>query len=110
MMPLPHIVDGDVDALIASLQAIPALGLENVVQGHGELVLRGEIDDAVRSNLKYLDCIRRKVEALIKRNRPREAVRDIDIESCGKSRIPLNGLVTQLHTANLLALYDRLKA
>ena len=72
--------------------------------------LRAEIDDAVRSNLKYLDCIRRKVEALIKRNRPREAVRDIDIESCGKSRIPLNGLVTQLHTANLLALYDRLKA
>ena len=38
------------------------------------------------------------------------AVREIDIESCGKSRIPLNGLVTQLHTANLLALYDRLKA
>ena len=110
MMPLPHIVDGDVDALIASLQSIPALGLENVVQGHGELVLRGEIDDAVRSNLKYLDCIRRKVEALVKRNRPREAVRDIDIESCGKSRIPLNGLVTQLHTANVLALYDRLTA
>jgi glyoxylase-like metal-dependent hydrolase (beta-lactamase superfamily II) len=110
MMPLPHIVDGDVDALSQSLQGIPALGLENVVQGHGELVLRGEIDDAVRSNLKYLDCIRRKVEALVKRNRPREAVRDIDIESCGKSRIPLNGLVTQLHTANLLALYDRLKA
>jgi cyclase len=110
MMPLPHIVDGDLDAIIASLQAIPGMGLENVVQGHGELVLRGEIDDSVRSNLKYLECIRRKVESLLKRNRPREAVREIDIESCGKSRIPLNGLVTQLHTANLLALYDRLKA
>jgi cyclase len=110
MMPVPHIVDGDLDALISSLQGIPALGLENVVQGHGELVLRGEIDDAVRSNLKYLDCVRRKVEQVIKRNRPRDAVREIDIESCGKSRIPLNGLVTQLHTANLLALYDRLKA
>ncbi len=109
MMPLPHFVDGDLDALIQSLQAVPTMGLENVVQGHGELVLRGEIDDAVRSNVKYLECIRRKVESLIRRNRPREAVRDIDIESCGKSRIPLNGLVTQLHTANVLSLYDRLK-
>lgn len=110
MMPLPHIVDGDLDTLIHSLQTIPAMGLENVVQGHGELVLRGEIDDAVRSNVKYLECARRKVLAHIKRNRPREAVREIDIESCGKSRIPLNGLVTRLHTANLLSLYDRLKA
>jgi cyclase len=109
MMPLPHIVDGDLDTLMQSLQVIPTLGLENVVQGHGELVLRGEIDDAVRSNVKYLECIRRKVESLIKRNRPRDAAREIDIESCGKSRIPLNGLVTQLHTANVLALYDRLK-
>ena len=64
----------------------------------------------MRSNLKYLDCIRRKVEQAVKRGRPRDTVREIDIESCGKSRIPLNGLVTQLHTANLLALYDRLKA
>ncbi len=109
MMPIPHIVDGDLDALAESLQTIPAMGLENVVQGHGELVLRGEIDDAVRSNLKYLECIRRKVEQVLKRNRARDTVREIDIESCGKSRIPLNGLVTQLHTANLLTLYDRLK-
>jgi glyoxylase-like metal-dependent hydrolase (beta-lactamase superfamily II) len=110
MMPLPFFVDGDPDVMAASLQAIPGLGLENVVQGHGELVLRGEIDDAVRSNVKYIDSARRKVEQLVKRRKPREAVREIDIESCGKSRIPLNGLVTQLHTANLLALYDRLSA
>ena len=109
MMPVPHIVDGDLETMARSLQVIPGMGLENVVQGHGELVLRGEIDDAVRSNLKYLDCIRRKVEQVLKRNRPRDTVREIDIESCGKSRIPLNGLVTQLHTANLLALYDRMQ-
>ncbi|MCC7362166.1 MAG: MBL fold metallo-hydrolase [Anaerolineales bacterium] len=110
MMPLPHFVDGDPDQLAQSLRGIPPMLLENVVQGHGELVLRGEIDDAVRSNLKYLDTVRKKVEALIKRGRPRAAVKDIDIESCGKSRIPLNGQVTTLHTANLLALYDRLTA
>ena len=35
MMPLPHFVDGDIDDLTRSLQAIPPLGLENIVQGHG---------------------------------------------------------------------------
>jgi cyclase len=108
MMPLPHFVDGDPDELARSMQSIPAMSLENVVQGHGELVLRGEIDDAVRSNLKYLENVRRKAEQVVKRGRPREALRDIDIETCGKSRIPLNGLVTQLHTANMLTMYDRL--
>ena len=108
MMPLPHFVDGDPDELAHSMASIPAMSLENVVQGHGELVLRGEIDDAVRSNLKYLENVRRKVEQAVKRGRPRAAMREIDIESCGKSRIPLNGQVTQLHTANMLAMYDRL--
>ncbi len=110
MMPIPHIVDGDIDAMIHSLQAVPLMGLENVVQGHGEVVLRGEIDESVRSNLKYLDAIRRKVEAVIKRGKDRAILKEVDIESCGKSRIPLNGLVSQLHTANLLALYDKLIA
>ncbi len=108
MMPLPHIADGDLDDMQRSLQLIPPLGLENVVQGHGEVVLRGEIDDAVRSNLRYLENLRKKVEQAVQRGKPREAMREIDIESCGKSRIPLNGLVTQLHTANCLALYDKL--
>jgi glyoxylase-like metal-dependent hydrolase (beta-lactamase superfamily II) len=110
MMPLPYIVDGSPEDMARSLQSIPAMGLENVVQGHGELVLRGEIDDAVRSNLRYLDNARKKVEQLVKRGKPRQAAREIDIESCGKSRIPLNGLVTQLHAANMVALYDRLMA
>jgi glyoxylase-like metal-dependent hydrolase (beta-lactamase superfamily II) len=110
MMPLPHIVDGSAEDMARSLQSIPGMGLENVVQGHGELVLRGEIDDAVRSNLRYLDNARKKVEQLVKRGKPRQAAREIDIESCGKSRIPLNGLVTQLHAANMVALYDRIVA
>lgn len=109
MMPLPHIVDGDIDDMVRSLQVVPQLGLENVVQGHGEVVLRGEIDESVKSHLKYLEAIRRKVELAVKKGKPRESLREIDIESCGKSRIPLNGLVSQLHTANLLSLYDRLK-
>ncbi len=108
MMPLPTIADGSWDDLVRSLQAIPSMGLENVVQGHGEVVLRGEIDEAVRSNLRYLENLKKKVEQAIKRKKPRESMREIEIESCGKSRIPLNGLVMQLHTANCFTLYDQL--
>lgn len=110
MMPLPHVVDGSADDLATAIQAIPELALENVVQGHGEVILRGEIDDAVKANLRYLETLKRKVEAHVRKGKPREALTDIDVESCGKSRIPLNGLVPQLHLANLRALYDRLVA
>ncbi|MBI3241318.1 MAG: MBL fold metallo-hydrolase [Chloroflexi bacterium] len=108
MMPLPHFVDGDIDDLTHSLQSIPPMGLENIVQGHGELILRGEIDDAIKSNLKYLDTLRKKVSRLAGKGKPREALAQIDIESCGKSRIPLAGLVVKLHERNVGALYDSL--
>ena len=107
MMPLPYFVDGDIDDIYRSLQAIPPMGLENIVQGHGEVILRGEIDDAVRSNLRYLDNIRRKIERHMSKKKSREEALEIDIESCGKSRIPLSGLVAKLHQRNILALFDQ---
>jgi len=106
MMPVPHIVDGNIDEMEATLREIPRMGLENVVQGHGEIVLRGEIDDTVKSHLRYLACIRRKVKVAV-RKRDRAGLLKVDITDCGKSRIPLNGMVAELHTRNLLALYDR---
>jgi cyclase len=108
MMPLPYFVDGNIDDLYRSIQVIPPLGLENIVQGHGEVILRGEIDDAVRSNLRYLDNIRRKVERLVGKHKGRDEATDIDIESCGKSRIPLSGLVSRLHQGNMASLYDQI--
>jgi glyoxylase-like metal-dependent hydrolase (beta-lactamase superfamily II) len=110
VMPVPYIVDGDVDDMLRSLEAINALQLENIVQGHGEVVLRGEIDEAISSNIHYLQAIRSRVERAVARKAQRNSLRNIDIEKCGKSRLPLNGLVEQLHRANLFALYDKLAA
>ncbi|MBI3361362.1 MAG: MBL fold metallo-hydrolase [Chloroflexi bacterium] len=110
VMPVPHVVDGSLDDLRHSLEIIPSLGLENIVQGHGEIILRGEIDEAIKSNIRYLDAVRRKAEAAVKRGKPRDTMRAIEIEDCGKSRILLGGLAAQLHTANLFALYDRMTA
>ncbi len=110
VMPVPHFVDGSLEDLRRSLEVIPALGLENIVQGHGEVILRGEIDEAIRANIRYLDTLRKRVEALVKRHRPRAALKSIQIEDCGKARILMGGLAAQLHAANLGALYDRLSS
>ncbi len=108
VMPVPYIVDGDAEAFVKSLQMVRSLSLENIVQGHGEVVLRGEITDALDSNIRYLEAIQARVSKLVAAQSPRSSVREITIESCGKSRIPLNGLAQQLHVANVLSLYDKM--
>jgi cyclase len=106
VMPVPYIVDGDPKVFVESLRMIHGLSLENVVQGHGEVVLRGEINETLDGSVRYLETIQSRVAKAIAAKKPRDSMREISIESCGKSRIPLNGLVQHLHTANLLALYD----
>jgi cyclase len=110
VMPVPYIVGGDREAMIDSLRIIGQLSLENIVQGHGEVILRGEVEQALKSSIFYLETIYEKVKEAVEAGAPPESVAEIDIEQCGKSRIPLNGLVQQLHEANLLHLYDLMTA
>jgi glyoxylase-like metal-dependent hydrolase (beta-lactamase superfamily II) len=110
LMTVPYFVDGNYDDFVASLIALQNGGFENVVQGHGEVVLRGEIEDVIQSDLGYLRAVRRYVQQAVDRRQPPEALARITIEDCGKSRIPLNGLVQELHQANLRALYDQIVA
>jgi len=105
MMPLPHLVNGDLEAMTASLKRIPRLKLENVVQGHGEVVLRGEILNAVRSNLNYVACVQREVNRASRRRDPLAYLASVPIEACGKSRILLGGLADDLHRRNLAGVY-----
>lgn len=107
VVPVPSIVDGDAEALRTSLKQVASLSVENLVQGHGEIILRGEVQDVVKASLAYLDKIESKVAKAVKSGKDKEALRQITIESCGLSRIPLNGLVQQIHLANLMAIYDR---
>lgn len=107
-MPLPYIVDGDIDDLIASLKKISRMGLENIVQGHGDIILRGEIDNFIKDNLAYLSNIRKVVRKANKRKYPQEVLDDATVESCGKSRVLIGGLAGELHRRNLRALYHQL--
>jgi len=107
-MPVPHIVDGDVDDNIATIKQISKMGLENIVQGHGDIILRGEIDAAVKDNINYLTAIKKKVKAISRRKYADELLEDITIEECGKSRVFLGGLANALHESNLNALLNKM--
>jgi len=110
VMPVPYVVGGDRAAMIDSLHVIGQLSLENIVQGHGELILRGEVEEVLKTSIFYLETIYKRVKEAVEAGAPPESIAEIDIEKCGKSRIPLNGLVQQLHEANLLYLYDLMTA
>lgn len=107
-MALPYIVDGNIDDTIASLKKISKMGLENVVPGHGDIVLRGEIDGMVRENLAYLSTLRKGVRKASRRKYPQEFLLEIGVEDCGKSRVLIGGLAEELHKRNLRALYFQL--
>lgn len=107
-MPMPYIVDGDIDSTIASLKKIGKMGLENVIPGHGDIVLRGEIEATVKENLSYLSNIRKIVRKASRRKYPLDILEDADVESCGKSRVLIGGLARELHRRNLRALYRQL--
>lgn len=107
-MPIPYIVDGDLDDMIASLKKIGKLGLENVIQGHGDIVLRGEIEGAVKDNLAYLSAIRKAVRKASRRKYPMDMLAEVGVESCGKSRVLIGGLAETLHNRNLSALYEQI--
>jgi cyclase len=107
-MPIPYIVDGDYEELVASLKKVGKMGLENVVQGHGDIILRGEIDNSVKENLAYLSAIRKAVRKSGRRKYPLDMLEEISVDACGKSRVLIGGLAEELHRRNLVALYKQM--
>jgi glyoxylase-like metal-dependent hydrolase (beta-lactamase superfamily II) len=116
LMPVPHFVDGDYDTFIDTLNRLQTFNrsqssaVESIVQGHGEIVLKGEIDDKITGDLAYLRAVKQFVELARDQANPEAYLDTISIEQCGKSRLPLNGSVRDLHRSNLHALYRQLKA
>jgi glyoxylase-like metal-dependent hydrolase (beta-lactamase superfamily II) len=108
VMPVPYFVWGSRHDFKNSLKFLKEYNLESIVQGHGEVLLRGEIPGALESSIRYLDILEQKVTEIIEKGKGREALEKLTIDRCGKSRIPLNGLVQDLHRANAYAIYDEL--
>lgn len=105
MMPVPTIFDGQRTALIHSLHQIAKMNPDCIVRGHGEVILRGEVEQTIHSDLEYLQYIQEAVEKIVNNGNSPDSLSTLDIESCGKSRVNLNGFVTDLHYANLQKIY-----
>lgn len=106
LMPIPYFVDGDFDKFLGSLRGLQGQDFDHIVQGHGELILRGEVEEKVQSDIDYLLALKHAVDAALDSENPQQALEAIDIEQCGKSRILLNGMVEQLHRNNIRLLAD----
>lgn len=109
VMPVPYIRWGNWREYRESLSRMRLLKADVVVQGHGEVLLRGEMRESIDSSIEYLDYINAMVNDFVNQGATEEEVEQVDIESCGKSRIPLHGLVIQLHRDNLSYLYRTLR-
>ncbi len=106
-LPLPNIVEGDIEQLSNTIRSISMLGLENIVQGHGDVVLRGEIEKAAQNNIDYLTKIQKVARKAARRKDPKKVIDAATVEECGKSRVLMSGLVNDLHRRNLAVLYQR---
>lgn len=108
IMAVPYIVDGDIDVTIESMQKVAKMGLENVVQGHGDIILRGEIEHVMNDNIAYLNEVKKAAKKASRRKYPLDLLEEIDVESSGKSRVLLNGLAEDLHQNNLAFVYKQM--
>ena len=110
VMAIPIIADGDWEQEIQTLEYIKELQPDTVVQGHGEVILRGEVDVVMDLYIDYLNCVREQAEQVLKKGRDRKEIWEIPLETCGLERVPLGIASHQLHVANILSVYDKLKA
>jgi len=108
VMPIPVFIDGNFDDFLVSLSRLASRSYENIIQGHGEIVLRGEVAQKIKSDIAYLNNLRDAVDAALNTSdesiQVEKALASIAVDACGKSHILLNGAVEQLHYQNVLAL------
>ncbi len=108
VMPIPYLVGGDINDFRRSLRVIMHMApVEDVVQGHGDVLLRGEVNTILQAQLDYLDCIERTVQEILASGGGKTELDASDVEDCGMQRIALNGYVQQLHKGNLYYLYGQ---
>ena len=109
MMPVPVIATpfADIGKFKQSLHSLHEFNLETIVQGHGDILLRGEVTPSIEESIKYLDDIESLVDRLVAEGATKRELLSNDIEKFGRTRIPLGGLVQSFHQANLLFLWEK---
>jgi glyoxylase-like metal-dependent hydrolase (beta-lactamase superfamily II) len=107
LMPIPFFQDGDDEQFLISLMVLQAESYEAIIQGHGEVILRGEVEEKFAEDINYLKCLHQSVDRVLAQAKPQVEADTIDIETCGKSRVLLNGMVEELHRQNVQMLLKK---
>lgn len=112
MMPVPYIATpfSNIDDYKQSLLKLNDYNLETIVQGHGDILLRGEVASSIRAGISYLDEIQALIKRLMSEGATKHDLLQYDIEQFDRSRIPLGGIVQQFHNANLLYLWNQARS
>jgi glyoxylase-like metal-dependent hydrolase (beta-lactamase superfamily II) len=103
VMPIPYFVDGDFAAFTQSLNKLLERDYENIVQGHGDIILRGEAPEKIAGDLEYLSKLDEAVQGALE-NGWEDIENSISLAHCGKSHVLLHGAVEQLHQQNIRTL------
>ena len=106
LLPLPFFADGDFDDCRRTLQSLRRREYENVVQGHGDIILRGELAEKIDSDLVYLERLESAVENCAEADLALLEAR-FTAEACGKSGALLGGAGAQLHRQNVRCMVKR---
>lgn len=109
MMPVPLIATphSNIEDFKRSLFNLHDYNLECIVQGHGDILLRGEVTSSIDISIEYLDAIQVLVNRLMDEGATKHDLLEHDIEQFDRSRIPLGGMVQQFHQNNLLYLWEK---
>ena len=112
MMPVPMIASpmADMNAFRRSLTNMYDYNVACIVQGHADILLRGEVTTSIESGVQYLNEIEQLVDQLIEQGATKHDLLQHEIEQFERSRIPLGGLVQQFHNNNLLYLWEQARA
>ncbi len=106
VMPIPYFVDGSFADFMESLTRLLERDYENIVQGHGEIILRGEVPEKITSDLEYLRRLDEAVKVALDKGQE-DIENQVSLTHCGKSHVLLNGVVQQLHQHNIRALVNQ---
>ncbi len=109
VMAIPIIANGDWEREMDTLKRIKELEPETVVQGHGEVILRGEVQTVLDRYINYLECVRTQAQLVLDEGKARDEIWEIPLETCGLKRVPLGIASHRLHVANIMNVYDWLK-
>lgn len=112
VIPVPMIANdfSNIETYKQSLRNLHEYSPETIVQGHGDILLRGEVTTSIDATHQYLDEIEVLIQRLRSEGRSKHELLTYDVEQFERSRIPLGGLVQQFHKSNLLYLWEKARA